>query len=70
MIKALTIQESTRLVELEEIIERGVTTFIKVGEALAEIRDKELYLVEYKTFEDYCREEWDMVASRARLRRD
>lgn len=59
MSKALTIQESARLVELEDIIERGVKNFIKVGEALIEIRDKKLY-APYATFEDYCREEWEM----------
>lgn len=57
----ITIQESKRLTELEEVIERGIATFKEVGEALAEIRDSKLYRVEYKTFEDYCREEWQMA---------
>lgn len=56
----ISIEESRRLVELEEVIEKGIGTFIKVGEALAEIRDKRLYRVSFKTFEEYCREEWQM----------
>lgn len=61
MSEAITIQESARLVELEDVIERGLSNFIKVGEALVEIRDKRLYRVEYRTFEEYCREEWQMT---------
>lgn len=57
---ALSLPESARLVALEEVIERGLSNFIKVGEALAEIRDSKLYRIEYATFEDYCREEWEM----------
>ena len=59
-LSAITAAESKRLVELEEIIEKGVGTFLRVGEALSEIRDTRLYRLEYKTFEDYCREEWQM----------
>lgn len=55
-----------RLAELEAIVEKGLTTFIEVGNALAEIRDSRLYRQTHKTFEDYCRERWNMVASRAR----
>ena len=49
---------SNRLTELEQVIERGQTTFIEVGNALTEIRDKRLYKAEYKTFEQYCKERW------------
>lgn len=60
MSEAITIQESARLVELEDVIERGLSNFIKVGEALLEIRESRLYRTDYETFEDYCREEWQM----------
>jgi hypothetical protein len=30
------------------------------GMALAEIRDSRLYREEFETFEDYCKERWDM----------
>jgi phage N-6-adenine-methyltransferase len=49
-----------RLSELETTIERGLKTFVEVGNALAEIRDSRLYRKEYATFGDYCRERWGM----------
>jgi hypothetical protein len=52
------------LVELERKIERGLGTFIEVGEALMEIRDSRLYRGEHGTFEDYCRKEWKMSRPR------
>jgi len=49
----------TRLSELEERIEKGLQTFIDVGNCLLEVRDKRLYREKgYSRFEDYCREEW------------
>lgn len=58
--EVISLTESARLVELEEVIEKGIGTFIKVGEALSEIRDKRLYRVGFETFEEYCRVEWEM----------
>jgi len=46
------------LPELERVIERGQQTFIEVGRALLEIRDRRLYRETYATFEAYCRERW------------
>jgi hypothetical protein len=46
------------LAELEAVIERGLATFIEVGEALREIRDARLYRETHSTFEAYCRERW------------
>lgn len=60
MTEAITIQESARLIELEKKIASGLQTFIDVGEALAEIRDSKLYRIESGTFEDYCRDKWNM----------
>jgi hypothetical protein len=49
-----------RLAALEAVIERGLRTFIEVGEALLEIRDDRLYREQgFGTFEDYCRKRWD-----------
>jgi hypothetical protein len=47
-----------RLDELESIIERGMQTFVEVGMALLEIRDKKLYKKDHQTFEDYCHKRW------------
>lgn len=46
------------LPELERVIERGQQTFIEVGRALLEIRDRRLYRETHATFEAYCRERW------------
>ncbi len=47
------------LAQLEAIIERGLQTYIEVGEALLEIRDGRLYRQSgYGAFEAYCRERW------------
>jgi hypothetical protein len=54
-----------KLVELEEIIEEGLRTFTAVGSALLQIRDGKLYQPQYSSFEDYCREKWDMEHSHA-----
>jgi hypothetical protein len=62
---SLTLTEATQLARLEETIERGLKTFVDVGNALLEIRDKRLYRVEHGTFEDYCRERWAISRPRA-----
>lgn len=50
--------EQARLRECEKTIEKGLATFIEVGEALAEIRDKRLYRDSHKTFQAYCKDRW------------
>jgi phage N-6-adenine-methyltransferase len=56
---------SPRLAELEETIERGLETFVEVGEALREIRDSGLYREAFSTFEDYCEQRWSLSRPRA-----
>jgi ParB family chromosome partitioning protein len=56
----LTTTEDRRLGELESTIEYGLKTFVEVGTALAEIRDSRLYRREFRTFEEYCRERWQL----------
>lgn len=53
--------EADRLSVLEDTIERGLTTFVEVGAALLEIRDSRLYRATHGTFEDYCRDRWQMA---------
>lgn len=57
--------ELSRLAECEAVIDRGLKTFVDVGNALLEIRDNRLYRAEYSTFEDYCRERWNISRPRA-----
>lgn len=53
------------LTTLEGIIERGMTTFVDVGTALAEIRDRRLYRETHPEFDSYCRERWGFNRQRA-----
>jgi len=55
-----TVTERSRLQELEEVLERDLQAFYRVGEALLEIRDTNLYKQTHKTFEDYCSARWSM----------
>lgn len=51
--------------DLEAVIERGLETFVDVGRALLEIRERRLYALTSGTFEDYCRERWGFSRQRA-----
>lgn len=53
------------LVSCEQRIERGLKTFIDVGQALAEIRDSRLYRGTHETFEAYLEQRWQMSRSYA-----
>jgi len=55
---ALTTTEKTDLARCERVIERGQKTFLEVGKALAEIRDRKLYRERCETFADYCTQTW------------
>lgn len=58
--------EEEQLRRLEQIVSKGIRTFIEVGEALAEIRDRKLYVVAGHTrFDTYLRERWGMSRSHA-----
>ena len=59
-LEPIDLAESRDLIRLEKVIERGLDTFMEVGNALAEIRDRRLYHIEHKTFEAYCREKWNI----------
>lgn len=51
--------ERVELADCESVIERGLETFVEVGQALLRIRDNRLYR-ESGTFEEYCQERWQM----------
>lgn len=57
------------LMEHEKVIEQGLASFIDVGCALIAIKaDRKYRHAGYDTFEDYCRERWNIGSSqRARL---
>jgi len=56
----LNIDETNELERCEVVIKQGLQTFIEVGQALMTIREKRLYRIGFKTFEDYCVERWSM----------
>lgn len=61
----LLVTEQARLDELEAIVERGVSRFVEVGEALMEIRESLLYRKTHGTFEEYCQDRWQMQRAHA-----
>lgn len=61
----LALSDRRRLAELEDVVARGLGTFVEVGNALLEIRDSRLYEQTHLTFESYCNEKWAMGRSYA-----
>lgn len=61
----LAASEQTELIDCERIIGEGYTTFLKVGLALAKVRDAKLYRAEHKTFEAYCEKRWNFSRTHA-----
>src|ERR1051325_7127611 len=57
-IEELSEPEQTELYACEEVIATGWNTYVQVGLALAQIRNKRLYRTQYFTFEEYCRTKW------------
>jgi hypothetical protein len=61
----LSEREQKLLTQLEAEIEQNLKGFKRVGYALMVIRDQRLYRINHDTFEDYCREIWDLGRPRA-----
>lgn len=61
----MTDTETDRLTELEEIITKNFHGFYAVGCALAEISASKLYRLTHNTFEDYCRERFEVARQTA-----
>ena len=57
--------QASLLAALEKTIEKGLDGFLRVGAALAEIRDRRLYKHDYKTFDAYCVKRWNMRRAHA-----
>ena len=64
-LSALGSDEKVLLNECESIIEKGFNTFTEVGNALFEIRNNKLYRENHTTFEDYCKQKWQIKRQRA-----
>jgi hypothetical protein len=59
----LTPAEIENLNELEAVAQQGLDTYVEVGDALAEIRDRHLYRASHPSFETYARERWGVHIS-------
>lgn len=64
-IKPLSANEAARLGQLQEVVVENFQSFVKVGQALAEIRDRELYREDFHTFERYCKHVFDIARGTA-----
>lgn len=64
-LSALNTIELDRLSLCESVIEKGLNTFVEVGNALFEIRNNKLYRDKFTTFESYCRDRWNLKRQRA-----
>ena len=64
-LSALGSDEKVRFNQCEAIIEKGFNTFTEVGNALFEIRNNKLYRENHTTFEEYCKEKWQIKRQRA-----
>jgi hypothetical protein len=53
-----TPSEAENLDRLEAVAHDGWSTFLRVGEALEEIRDRQLFRASHATFEEYLQERW------------
>jgi len=57
---ALNVAEEAKLEQYESVIRQGLGGFILVGKALKGISDEKLYRANFKTFDDYCRQQWGL----------
>lgn len=64
-VESLGPQMAKRLTVLEQEIREGLRAFVRVGEALTEIRDEQLYRIEYDSFDEYVRHRWAMSRAHA-----
>lgn len=60
----LTPIETARLENAEIVIADGLSGFIKVGKALAEIQEGRLYRETHATFDEYLKAKWNLSRSR------
>lgn len=62
--------EHAQLEACENVIRKGLCTFMEVGRALAEIHDNRLYRESHANFKRYCKDIWDLGKSTAHQKMD
>lgn len=58
-------KEISTLRKCEAVIEKGLSTFREVGQALLQIKEQSLHRSDYTTFADYCEQRWNFTRQRA-----
>ena len=62
----LTKEDGERLEELVAVVDRGMMSFVAVGNALAEINARHLYRITgHDSFAEFCRDRWHITRQRA-----
>ena len=61
----LTFREAEKYKRLKSFVKQWVSDRFEAGAALATIRAEKLYRTEYKTFEEFCKAEYDIVPTHA-----
>jgi hypothetical protein len=52
------------LTQLESVIERGLQSYLEVGQAIDEINERELYREQgFASFDEYCKQRWKFARS-------
>lgn len=62
---SLTLEQRAELQRCERVIQSGLETFELVGNALLSIRDAKLHRETHGTFEEYCRDKWNLKERQA-----
>lgn len=65
IVSKLTPADRKLLAKHEETIKVGLDSFVEVGNALGEIWHSRLFRDDYKSFDAYCKERWDLPRQRA-----
>jgi hypothetical protein len=60
-----TLVDTERLAQLETVIGQNLKAFIRVGNALMEIQEAKLYKKTHNSFEEYCRQRWQIERAHA-----
>jgi hypothetical protein len=61
----LTKEDGERLEELVAVVDRGMMSFVAVGNALSEINARHLYRLTHDSFAEFCRDRWFISRQRA-----
>ena len=61
----MTTTVAKSLADLEVVIQEGLPSFRSVGTALSEVRERQLYKPEYRSFVQYLKDRWDLAKSHA-----